>query len=103
VERHDRADTGADRRLERHQFDRIEARTRGGHRREGEVRVGLGVTMSGEMLAGRQHPVFLDAAHHRRPEPSRQHGILTEGPRPNHRVGGIVVDVEHRTECHVDA
>ncbi len=59
--------------------------------------------MAGEVLAGRDRPVLLHASDERRAQAGDLSGVLPEGAHVDDGVVGVVVDVQHRGEGHVDA
>jgi hypothetical protein len=103
VKGHDPAHTGLHGGAEGHELDAVEPRGRTGDARELEMRVLLGVAVSGKVLARSEHPVLLDAAHEGGAELRDELRILAEGPEADDRILRVVVDVEHRRERHVDA
>ena len=63
----------------------------------------LGVAVTGKVLPRGEHPVLLDPAHDRRAELRHELRILSEGAETDDGILGVVVDVQHRRERHVDA
>ena len=102
VARHHESGAGLDRRAERHQLERVEAGPRRADHRQREVRVGLGIAVTGEVLRGGEHPVVLQPADVGRDQPAHQEWILAERSGVDDRIGGIVVDVRDRRKGEVD-
>ena len=106
MRRHDGVDARFDGRLERNQLEAFEAVAVGGNGGEVDVRVDGGVSMSGEVLDGREHERFLvgaralDEGLHVRGDGVR---VFSEGADVDDRIVGVVVDVRDRVVDPVDA
>ena len=73
------------------------------HRRQGVVRIDMGVAMAREMLDAAGHPLAQRAAHPGPGHARHQGRVLAEAALADDRVGRVVVDVQHRREVPVDA
>ena len=99
---HDCAHAGIYRSAKWNELDTIQPRACGGDRRQSEVGVPVGVAVTGKVLSRCDHAVLLQPTDERGAEHGCQSRILAEGADANHRVCGIVVDVQNRRERDVN-
>src|SRR2546425_6503678 len=100
---HHHVGPGGDARPERHQLQGVEPRIAGGDHRQADVRVGLRVAVTGEVLQRRQHAVLAQAADVGLDELRDGAWILPEGAGVDDRVERVVVEVGVGSEIDVDA
>src|SRR6185437_712447 len=81
----------------------VDARTTRVYRRDREMRILIGVAMTGKMFSRGDHPVLLQAVNHSLAHVSNEMWILAERTHPDDGIRRIVVDVEHWRERHVHA
>ena len=67
------------------------------------MRVLIGVAVTREMFSRSHHPVFLNSMNQRHAHVGDEMRIFSERAYPDHRVGGIVVDVENGRKCDLNA
>ncbi len=102
MRRHHRRDARLDRGPERGQFDLVQAFERMPDHRQPEVRIDVGVAMTGKVLDAGDDPRIGQTPD--RGEGSGDHLFdrVPERSGTDHRVVGIVVDIDNRGEVDVD-
>src|SRR5256885_8748129 len=70
---------------------------------QSQVRVRRGITMTGEMFE-RGYDASCAMTPHRGGRETRDfEGIFAKGAHANHRIGGIVIDINDRGQVHINA
>ena len=89
--------------LERRQMDAVDKPCRMPDKRQGFVRVGFGIAVTGKMLGRTHHALALHALQEQRRETCHRLRVFSERAGVDDGILGIVVHVRHRQEIPLDA